>query len=502
MLNKARKFRGGYIFKKPACVLNSGIEKAAIPSKVTIPLKLRFGTTITPLVKIGDRVRAGEIIARDDETISTPAISSVNGEVSDILQINYYYGKVDAVVILSDGTEDHITLGEAGDNYSKLSFEKISELIYTSGAASLGKSGIPTIFKSSPARPKSINDLIITTFDTGPFSLDNRIIFKARGGDFFKGIAILKRALPNAKVTIAIDRKNTVFSKEIIDALRGGAKPAEAPDWIFVQPLDKKYPQESEEMLARTILAKKIPLGGLGTDIGVLILDIHAVQRVYEAVALGKPYIERTVALAGSACKWQKCVNFRIGMPLRELIGNNIKDGKEFRAIFGNAMTGILQKDLSVPVGRSIGHVTVLEETKTRQPLAFLRLGARKDSYSRAFLSSCLSSPGIEYDSNTHGELRPCIQCGYCDEVCPVGIIPHLLHKQIHHGICEGAQRLGIFECIDCGLCSYVCPCKIPLADDIASGKMKLIEEGCTVPSVKVKESEAAAKLYRGRMPL
>ena len=388
------------------------------------------------------------------------------------------------------------------EDYKSLGSDKVSELIYTSGAASLGKSGIPTIFKSSPARPKSITSLIITTFGTGPFSLDEKIIFKTRGEDFYKGLAILKQALPNANVTVAVDRKDRYFMKDIINAVRRGSSATKAPDWIFIQPLAKKYPQESEDILARTILKKKIPIGGLGVDAGILILDIHDVLRVYEAVVLGKPFIERTVALAGSALKENTYINLRVGISLKEALLGNIKDGIEPRVVFGNTMTGIFAKNLSMPVGRSIGHITVLEEFKERQFLSFLRPGFASDSYSRAFLSSYVPSAKMRYNTNMHGELRPCIQCGYCEEVCPVSIIPHLLSKHIKHDICEAAERLGIFECIDCGLCSYVCPSKISLADDIAYGKKKLIEEGCTVPRLKVKESEEAVKAYRGRMPL
>ncbi len=501
MLNKYKKFQGGYVFKKPEGIFKKDIEEASMPTKVTIPLKLRFGSTIIPLVKKGDRVRAGQIIARDDETISAPAVASVNGVVEDILQIDYFYGKVEAVVIRSDGTKDYLKLEESAEDYEKLSSEKISELIYISGAASLGKSGIPTTFKSSPARPKSIDNLIITTFGTDPFSLDDKIIFNTKERELYKGLAILKRALPNINVTIAVDKKDKRFIKSMIDTIRRGSSAIKIPDWIFIQPLEKKYPQESEDMLLRAILKKTIPVGGLGTDIGVLVLDIHDVLRVYEAVARGVPFIERTVALAGSAVKENKYINLRIGISLEEVLKGNIKDGVIPRAIFGSTMTGLLQKDFSIPVGRSIGHITVLEESIKRQFMAFMRAGLKSDSYSHVFLSSYVPC-AREYNTNMHGELRPCIQCGYCEEVCPVGIIPHLLSKQIKHDLCEGAERLKIFACIDCGMCSYVCLCKIPLADDIAWGKRKLIEEGCPVPRVKVKESEEAVKAYRGRMPL
>lgn len=233
MLNRYKKFQGGYTFRKPEGIFSKEIETAPIPTKVTIPLKLRFGSTIIPLVKKGDRVNAGQIIARDDETISAPAIASVNGIVEDILQIDYFYGKVNAIVIRSDGTKDYIKLAESTEDYEKLSPDKINELIYVSGAASLGKSGIPTIFKSSPARPKSIDNLIITTFGTGPFSLDEKIILRSRERDFYQGLAILKRALPNVKATIAMDKRDRHFIKEMIDAIRRNSHAIKIPDWIF-----------------------------------------------------------------------------------------------------------------------------------------------------------------------------------------------------------------------------------------------------------------------------
>lgn len=501
MLNQTKKFKGGYRFKKAEGVYSDVIKTASIPSKVTLPLKLRFGSTLTPLVKKGDKVRAGQIIARNDDNISAPAVASVNGTVVDIKPIEYYYGKVEAVVIESDGSSDFISVEGSASDFERLSFEKISELIYISGAASLGKSGIPTIYKSSPARPNSIENLIITTFGTDPFSLNERILLKGKEQEFYNGIIILKKALPNVKVTIAVDKDDREFTQHIIDALRRGSSATKVPDWIYLQPLQRKYPQESEDMLTRTILGKKIPIGGLGVDIGVLILDIQSVIRVCEAVAEGKPFIERTVALAGSACKEHSYINIRIGTSLKEVLEGNLKEVEKFRAIFGGTMAGLWQKDLSITVGRSIGHITVLTEQAQRQFLAFMRPGGGYDSYSYAFLSSYLPS-GARYDTNMHGELRPCIQCGYCEEVCPVSIVPHYLSKHIRQDICDGLEKLGIFECIDCGLCSYVCPSKIPLCDDIVKGKKRLIEEGCPVPMVKVKESEEAVKAYRGRMPL
>jgi Na+-translocating ferredoxin:NAD+ oxidoreductase RnfC subunit len=82
-------------------------------------------------------------------------------------------------------------------------------------------------------------------------------------------------------------------------------------------------------------------------------------------------------------------------------------------------------------------------------------------------------------DTNIHGEERACLSCSFCAEVCPVGILPNLLHRYVQRDIIdESLLRFGIFKCIDCNLCTYVCPSKIPVSSLLKKGKELLIEEG------------------------
>jgi Na+-translocating ferredoxin:NAD+ oxidoreductase RnfC subunit len=95
--------------------------------------------------------------------------------------------------------------------------------------------------------------------------------------------------------------------------------------------------------------------------------------------------------------------------------------------------------------------------------------------------------------TNVHGELRPCIFCTFCEEVCPAGIIPHFLFHYVEKDIIDDTLlKYRIFDCIDCNLCSYVCPSKIPVAQFIKEGKAKLLDEGfkCPVPAVVLKGVE------------
>jgi Na+-transporting NADH:ubiquinone oxidoreductase subunit NqrA len=125
-----------------------------------------------------------------------------------------------------------------------------------------------------------------------------------------------------------------------------------------------------------------------------------------------------------------------------------------------------------------LSRLIAIPEDVQGPPLAFSRPGFRTDSYSRTFLANFVPFSKT-VDTNLHGEHRPCIACTYCDSVCPVGILPHLLHRYVQREVIdETLLRLRIFDCIDCNLCTYVCTSKIPLAELMRQGKGKLQAEG------------------------
>ena len=76
--------------------------------------------------------------------------------------------------------------------------------------------------------------------------------------------------------------------------------------------------------------------------------------------------------------------------------------------------------------------------------------------------------------TSLRGEPRACIACGYCEDICPVKIMPHLIWRFLGKDMLEEAQVAGAEICVKCGLCSYVCPSKIPLSHLFAMAKMAL----------------------------
>ena len=116
--------------------------------------------------------------------------------------------------------------------------------------------------------------------------------------------------------------------------------------------------------------------------------------------------------------------------------------------------------------------IIALPEDRRRQTLFFLRAGTKADSFSNAFLSRLMPKAEKIADTNLHGERRACVSCTYCQPVCPVGLIPHLLHKHVDKEIIN--KRLAeykIFDCVECGLCTYVCPSKLELCNVMKNTK-------------------------------
>ena len=120
--------------------------------------------------------------------------------------------------------------------------------------------------------------------------------------------------------------------------------------------------------------------------------------------------------------------------------------------------------------------VTVLPEGVEEEFLALVTPGRRRASYSRAFLSA-VAGGDMHVDCNTHGELRACVACSYCNRVCPVEILPQLAFKSLLAEEIEEALAHGLLDCVECGLCSYVCPAKIDIVDILIQGKRDYYKE-------------------------
>lgn len=470
---KSKTFSGGYCFKGFEAQPEEKLTILKIPPYVVIPLFQGDGNARKFPVAIGDKVSAGQIIARDDTARSSPVLSSVNGKVEKIEKLNYFNREVTAVTIKSDGSDTYRKIKGYSSQWEKLSNTSIEELLYQSGVTSLDIEGIPTHLKTSFIMPEEVEHIIIHRTDDELYNPSLNILLKGQNSsNFIEGVQILKKIMPQADIHIAINNEK----QNIIEQL------AKLTQRSTVHPVAPKYPQHYPEVLVKTILNREFPYGYSAAHIGVVVLSIQTILHVFEAVAEGKPLIERVIALCGPSFKENIHIKARIGTPVEFICKNLLKEIPS-RIILNSLVAGVEINNLLLPVDKTYSQIIAIPDNKERELFAFIRPGLKKDSYSYSFLSS-LYRRNKKCDANLHGEERPCVFCNFCQDVCPVKIIPHLLHHYIEKDLVDEALiPLGIFNCIECNLCSYVCTSKTPLSESLKTGKLKLKDMGCDNPA-------------------
>lgn len=482
MIAKSRTFPGGYRFRNFEGQSQDNLIQTGIGSQIVVPLKQGFGSEVSVLVEPGQKVCAGEIIARNDESVSSPIHSSANGKVTGIDKIEYLGQEVTAVTIECDGTDGWQKVEGTGVEWAGLSAEQIESIVYLSGAGSAGRCGIPTRFKSSIISPEEVENVIIQGVEAEVYNLSTSVLLKDEGmSHLADGIRILQKMLPNAVFHVALSNSDNSLVKNVCDGL--------AEVEVEVSTLEPRYPAHFDEVLVTSVLGREFPYGYSAANIGVIVLDIQAVLGVYEAVVEGKPVIERTVALVGSGFEKNPHAKVRIGTPLEYVVEGRTKKDQDLRFIRNSCITGETLNDVAMPVTRDFDCIVALTEGNQREFMQFLRPGADRDSYSNVFLSA-LFGKSRRCETNVHGEERPCISCSYCQQVCPVKLYPHLLFQHTERDKCdEKVVSYKIYDCIECNLCSYVCISKIPLSDFIREGKKVLTKDGlpCPVPTFPIK---------------
>lgn len=411
----------------------SALENGPEVEIVTIALHQHTGAPCTPLVKVGEKVKAGQKIGDVDATITAPVHSSVSGKVKAIIEITTVSGvKTKAVTIESDGLNE-VGYEKYEDDYNSLEPEEIVRRVREAGIVGLGGAGFPTHVKIKRNPKDTINYVLVNGAECEPYLTGDQVIMEEYPEKVVKGLDIVMRAMGASKGFIGIESNKPVAIEKVKEACK-------LVENIEVSVLKTKYPQGDQRRLIDSILGMKMPSSLRSTDEGVQVINSSTAAAVYDAVALGKPLYEKVVTVTGSAIANPKNLMVKVGTSFRELLdycgGFKEEPGK---IIIGGPMMGDAQFTIDSPTLKANGGIIVMNKEEAKPPL-----------------------------------VEACIKCGRCVDVCPVYLMPLYLQAEVLHDRYEEAEKLNIMDCIECGSCSYVCPAKRPLVEAIRHGKREL----------------------------
>jgi Na+-transporting NADH:ubiquinone oxidoreductase subunit A len=189
----------------------------------------------------------------------------------------------------------------------------------------------------------------------------------------------------------------------------------------------------------------------------------------------GRYPVQRIMTVGGSLAPAAVHVSTRAGVPLRQLCSRDLAGNPAARYIVGGVFTGFAGNSDSF-MGFYQNALNLIDDGDREEPFGFIRPGYGKPSYSSAFLSAFRRKP-FPMDCGQHGEVRACVNCGTCANICPVDILPQFTMKCLVVDEVEEALAHGLLDCAECGLCTYACPSKIQLREVFRSAKAQYYKE-------------------------
>lgn len=415
--------------------------RIAAPGFVTLPMSMHIGAPAKPIVKVGDHVDVGTLVAEQNGKISSPVYASVSGTVKKIEDILLSNGSAaPAITIESDGlmTADPSIVPPVVTNR-----EELIAAIQKSGLVGLGGAGFPTYVKFD-VDPERIEEFIINGAECEPYITSDTRTMLDRVADMQYGIEMLQKHLGIRKVLICIENNK----KEAISSMQ---KMAAAMAGVSVKVLSSKYPQGGEKVMIYHATGKVVPGGKLPIDVGCIVSNCTTVAEIGKYLKTGMPLVERTVTVDGGVVRRPQNITLPIGTSLADAFaacgGLTAEPGK---VLYGGPMMGIAVPDMNVPILKNTNAILALSAKEAKLP-----------------------------------KVTPCIRCGACTNHCPFGLNPAAIAEALRLGEIETLKKLRVDLCMECGCCAYYCPANRPLIQNNKLGKAALRDAAAKEKALK-----------------
>ncbi|TNE63145.1 MAG: electron transport complex subunit RsxC [Bacteroidetes bacterium] len=414
------------------------IERMPFVDLYTLPLNQHIGAPSKPIVRVGQYVRRGEMIAEPGGFVSVGLHSPVDGTVTAIDLFDHPNGQMSpAIQIKIDPFSTQQLPKPNLPPVEEMTYPEFINQVQRAGIVGMGGAAFPAHVKFSIPEGKSCRYMMLNGCECEPFlTCDHRVMLEYSDA-LLDGTRILYQFTRGEKVYIAIEANKP----DAIQKLKAAVGQTDLP--LEVVPLQVKYPQGAEKMMITAILGEEVPTQKLPLDVGTMVSNVGTIAALSDYFRLGKPLIERVITVTGTAVRRPANLLVPIGTPMRQVVEycGGITDPNP-RILLGGPMMGMVQKNLDVPVIKGTSGILILTEQEVRD----------LDTYS-------------------------CIRCGRCLDACPLFLNPARMGLLAKNGLWDEMEEYNVMDCFECASCSYVCPSNIPLVQSFRVAKSIIREK-------------------------
>ena len=407
--------------------INYDIEMYTKPEEIYVPLESKTGVTYKHIVKEGDYIYKGSIVAVN-ENIDFPIHCSVSGYAA--FGSNKLIGtgkKVKCVVVKNDFKEKYEKSKLKKKEISSYTKESFIEALRENGITGLGGSDFPTFIKYAT---ENIKCLLVNAVECEPFISCDKAVIHNYAEDILEAVDNIMEIMNIPNAYIVMKENNT-------DSIKMISKYIKTYPNIKISLVKDAYPNGWERLVVKNVLG--IDYDRYPSEKGIIVSNVSTIYAIYEMLEYNRPLTERVITITGPGIKKKKNVKVKIGALASEVIKgiDGYKNIKNPLFIAGGPMMGNSLPTDEVIITKDINCLLVIEDHLEKN--------------------------------------LPCIKCGKCMEVCPVGIYPVMIMENRDNE--KKVKELNPSKCIECGLCSFTCPSKIEVREFVRIAKEKVKDE-------------------------
>ena len=158
------------------------IVSAPLPDKLFLPLRQHAGADAIPIVRKGDKVLKGQLVAVAPTELSAPVHAPTSGTVEDIAQITAAHPSgltAPAIVLNSDGLDKWVDLDVPADPFS-VSPELLANKVADAGIVGMGGAIFPAAVKLKQGVKHEIKTVLVNGSECEPYlTCDDRLNARA-----------------------------------------------------------------------------------------------------------------------------------------------------------------------------------------------------------------------------------------------------------------------------------------------------------------------------------
>lgn len=303
---------------------------------IILPLKQHVGGPCQPIVKVGDHVDRGQLIAVPNG-LGANLHASYSGEITAIDDAN--------IEIHLDDIQDL-------DNYVKIPDTDTNiEAIEAAGVVGAGGAGFPTHIKLKTEIPGGT--FLINAVECEALLSHNIEQVTKHLDQLIRGIKYCLEITKAKKAVIAVKAKHRQLIVQMLKALKD-------EDSIGVFKMEDLYPTGDERVIIREVLGTPPKPGQLPSELNAAVCNVETIKHIVEAIENRKPAIDKDVSVSGRVQQKETVfANVPIGTRVKELInhvGGYVEPHGEI--VLGGPMTGTSGKEDS-PIIKTTGGVLV-----------------------------------------------------------------------------------------------------------------------------------------------